>query len=140
MNTSARSCYALRASLVLAKIGKAGEPVSIGAIEEQEHIPSVLLDQIFFKLKKAGIVVSVRGPEGGVYFARPLDKLTVKEVLDAAGEDPNLAKRCRPGEEGPRMGERLSQGVWTGLADLINGYFSGITLAAILENENFPGN
>jgi hypothetical protein len=38
------------------------------------------------------------------------------------------------------MGECLSRGVWAGLADLVNGYFSGITLAAILEKENSDEN
>jgi Rrf2 family iron-sulfur cluster assembly transcriptional regulator len=141
MKATTRSRYVLRASLVLAKIGKDGVPVSINTIAEQENIPSVLLDQIFFKLKKAGIVASVRGADGGVYFVRPLDKLTLKDLLDAAGEELDLAncdkqqaKKCF------RIGERLSYDVWAGLTDLINGYFDSISLAALLEKEDVAGN
>jgi Rrf2 family iron-sulfur cluster assembly transcriptional regulator len=141
MNATTRSRYVLRASLVLAKIGKDGAPVSINTIAEQENIPSVLLDQIFFKLKKAGIVASVRGPDGGVYFVRPLDKLTVKDLLDAAGEELDLTNYGKQqARECFRIGESLSHGVWAGLTDLINGYFGSITLTAILEKENLGGN
>ena len=136
MKATARSRYVLRASLALAKLEKDGAPVPIDRIAEQENIPSVLLDQIFFKLKKAGIVASVRGPEGGVCFARPPDALTLKDLLDAAGEDLDFTNHGKPqAEETSRMGERLSRDVWTGLTDLINGYFKGITLAAILEKD-----
>jgi Rrf2 family iron-sulfur cluster assembly transcriptional regulator len=139
MRITTRGRYALRASLALARIGKVGEPVSINTLSEQENISSVFLEQIFFKLRKAGIVSSVRGPGGGFCFARPLDKLTLKEILDAAGEELDFAN-CDEQQTGecPRIGASLSRSVWAGLTDLINGYFSNITLAAILEREN-PG-
>jgi Rrf2 family iron-sulfur cluster assembly transcriptional regulator len=140
MEASTRGRYVLRAALALAKIGKEGAPTPISTLAEQENIPSVLLDQLFFMLKKAEIVVSVRGPEGGVYFARPLDKLTLKELLDAVGEELDFTKHGAQEEEFPRIGEGLSRDVWAGLTDLINGYFSGITLAAVLEKENADGN
>jgi Rrf2 family iron-sulfur cluster assembly transcriptional regulator len=136
MEATTRGRYTLRASLALAKIEKDGAPVPISTLAEQEDIPSVLLEQIFFKLKKAGIVSSIRGPEGGVSFVRPLDRLTVKELLDAAGEDLDLAKQDQQGaEEYLRIGERLSRDVWAGLTDLINRHLSGITLADILKKE-----
>jgi Rrf2 family iron-sulfur cluster assembly transcriptional regulator len=114
MRITTRGRYALRASLALAKIGKNGAPVSISALSEEENISSVFLEQIFFKLRKAGIVSSVRGPGGGFYFARPLDKLTLKEILDAAGEELSLTncdKQQR--NECPRTGDCLSHRVWT---------------------------
>jgi Rrf2 family iron-sulfur cluster assembly transcriptional regulator len=141
MEATTRGRYTLRASLALAKIEKDGEPVPIAVLAEQENIPSVALEQIFFKLKKAGIVASLRGPEGGVCFSRPLDRLTAKDLLDAAGEDLDLANQGRQeAEEYPRIGERLSRGVWAGLTDLINRYLSDITLADILKKEKPDGN
>jgi Rrf2 family iron-sulfur cluster assembly transcriptional regulator len=141
MRITTKGRYALRASLALARIGKAGAPVSINTLAEQENISSVFLEQIFFKLRKAGIVASVRGPGGGVYFARPLNDLTLKEILDAAGEELDLANCGKKQEEDySRIGFRLSRDVWTGLTDLINGYFGGISLAAILEKDNLSGN
>jgi Rrf2 family iron-sulfur cluster assembly transcriptional regulator len=141
MRITTRGRYALRASLALAKIGKDRAPVSINTLAEEEKISSVFLEQIFFKLRKAGIVSSVRGPGGGFYFARPLDKLTLKEILDAAGEDLSLTNCDKQQEKHcPRRGACLSHSVWTEVTDLINGYFSNITLAAILEKEQSGGN
>ena len=92
MRITTRGRYALRASLALAKMSKNGEPISINTLSEEENISSVFLEQIFFKLRKAGIVSSVRGPGGGLCFAQPLDKLTVKAIMDAAGEDLEAVK------------------------------------------------
>jgi Rrf2 family iron-sulfur cluster assembly transcriptional regulator len=140
MRITTRGRYALRASLALAQIGKDGAPVSISTLSEEEDISSVFLEQIFFKLRKAGIVSSVRGPGGGFCFAQPLDKLTLKEILDAAGEELNLSncdKQVK--KECPRTRACLSHGVWAGATELINRYFSDITLAAILEKGNMSG-
>jgi Rrf2 family iron-sulfur cluster assembly transcriptional regulator len=135
MKITTKGRYALRASLTLAKIGKAGTPVPISFIAEQEDISSIFLEQIFFKLRKGGIVASVRGPGGGVYFARPLDELTLKEILDAAGEELDLTDSGKTSEEDDhqRIGAGLSSGVWTGLTELINEYLSALTLASVLE-------
>ena len=87
MRITTRGRYALRASLAMAKLSKNNEPVSINTLSEQEGISSVFLEQIFFKLRKAGIVSSIRGPGGGFCFALSLDKLTVKEIFNAVGEE-----------------------------------------------------
>jgi Rrf2 family iron-sulfur cluster assembly transcriptional regulator len=136
MRITTRGRYALRASLALAKLGKDGGPVSINNLSEQENISSVFLEQIFFKLRKAGIVSSVRGPGGGFYFAQPLDQLTIKKILDAAGEDLNFtACDKQQTEDCSRLGACLTHTVWTEVTELINNFFSSITLAAILEKD-----
>jgi Rrf2 family iron-sulfur cluster assembly transcriptional regulator len=133
MRITTRGRYALRASLALARLGKDGSPVSINNLSEQENISSVFLEQIFFRLKKAGIVTSVRGPGGGFYFAQPLDKLTIKAILDAAGEDLDLNYCDKSREDCERIGYCLTHSIWKEAADLINNYFRGITIASILE-------
>jgi Rrf2 family iron-sulfur cluster assembly transcriptional regulator len=135
MRITTRGRYALRASLALAKIGKDGAPVSINSLSEQEQISSVFLEQIFFKLRKAGIVSSVRGPGGGFYFAQPLNQLTIKKILDAAGEDLNFSSCDKHTGDCSRIGMCLTHAVWAEMTDLINNFFSNITLAAILEKD-----
>ena len=135
MRITTRGRYALRASLTLARLGKDGTPVSINNLAEQENISSVFLEQIFFKLRKAGIVTSVRGPGGGFCFAQPLDKLTVKEILDAAGEELELTACDRELSDCPRTGFCLSHTVFVNVTRLINNYFSSITLASVLRND-----
>jgi len=61
-------------------------PISISTIAEQEKVSSEFLEQIFFKLKKAGLIRSVRGPGGGFVLNRPASEITVKDILEAVGE------------------------------------------------------
>jgi Rrf2 family iron-sulfur cluster assembly transcriptional regulator len=135
MRITTRGRYALRASLALAKLGKDGSPISINSLAEQENISSVFLEQIFFKLRKAGIVSSVRGPGGGFCFAQPLEKLTIKKILDAAGEELNLTACDKQAEDCTRLEFCLSHTVWAEMTELVNNFFSSITLASILEKE-----
>jgi Rrf2 family iron-sulfur cluster assembly transcriptional regulator len=102
-------------------------------LSEQENISSVFLEQIFFRLRKAGIVSSVRGPGGGFCFARPLDKLTIKEILDAAGEDLDLNFCDKTKDDCNRIGYCLSHSIWVDATALVNDYFKKITIASILE-------
>ena len=141
MRITTRGRYALRASLALAKIGKKGEPVSINTLSERENISSVFLEQIFFKLRKAGIVSSTRGPGGGFCFARSLDKITVKHILDAAGENLEFTFCDKRLEECKRIGDCMSHHVWLDVIKMANKYFESITLASVMEkygNGPFP--
>ncbi|MDR1898489.1 MAG: Rrf2 family transcriptional regulator [Treponema sp.] len=137
MRITTRGRYALRASLALAKLGKDGSPVSINTLAEEENISSVFLEQIFFRLRKAGIVSSVRGPGGGFCFAHPLDKLTVKEILDAAGEDLSVTPCDKHNEDCDRISGCLSHKIWVETTELVNRYLRGITIASILEKNEF---
>jgi len=139
MRITTRGRYALRASLALAKLEKNGEPVSINVLSEQEDISSVFLEQIFFKLRKAGLVSSIRGPGGGFRFAQPLDKLTAKQILDAAGEELELTFCDKHSSNCNRVGECMCHSIWQETHTLINNYFSSLTLASILEkNKALP--
>jgi Rrf2 family iron-sulfur cluster assembly transcriptional regulator len=132
MRITTRGRYALRASLALAKLETGGKAVSINQLSEMENISPVFLEQIFFKLRKAGIVKSMRGPGGGFSFERPLDKLTLKEILDAAGEELNITT-CDKRMDCGRVGDCLSHFVWLELGQIINDYFSRLTLASVME-------
>lgn len=130
--------YAVRASLALAKLGKNGLPVSITSLAKQEHISSEFLEQIFYKLRKAGIVTSVRGPGGGFCFAQPLDKLTVKEILDAAGEEVDNVSCRKHIDQCERMSICPSHRIWADATNLLNNFFKNLTLASILEYNDQP--
>jgi Rrf2 family iron-sulfur cluster assembly transcriptional regulator len=132
MRITTRGRYALRASLALAKLETSGNPVSINQLSEMENISSVFLEQIFFKLRKAGIVKSMRGPGGGFSFERSLDSLTVKEIFDAAGEELNITT-CDKRTDCSRAGDCLSHFVFLELSQMVNDYFAQLTLASIME-------
>jgi Rrf2 family iron-sulfur cluster assembly transcriptional regulator len=136
MRITTKGRYALRAILALAKLGGEDDPVSINTLSDRENISPVFLEQIFFKLRRAGIVSSVRGPGGGFYFARPLGSITIKEILDVAGEDLNLSFCDKHVENCERLGTCLSHPIWANVTELVNDYFRSVTLASILNQQN----
>jgi len=77
---SARSDYALRALCVLA-CAEPGTSVKADEIAARQSIPRTFLDGILLELRRAGIVDSRRGPEGGHRLARPADEITIAEVM-----------------------------------------------------------
>ena len=79
---TSKSPYAVRALTELARTGNAG-PVPIGEIARRRDIPVQFLEGLFATLRRAGILSSQRGVKGGYSFARPVDELTVLEVVEA---------------------------------------------------------
>jgi Rrf2 family iron-sulfur cluster assembly transcriptional regulator len=132
MRITTRGRYALRATLALSLLGKEGKPVPVSDLSEYEDISPVFLEQIFFKLRKAGIVDSVRGPSGGFYFARPPESLTARSILLAAGEDLGDAPCDRHAESCGRVDCCPSHKVWVDLNRLMNNYLESLTLDSIL--------
>ena len=137
MRITLKGRYALRAVLALAEMGKNGDMVSISSLSEAEDISSIFLEQIFFKLKKAKIVKSVRGPGGGFAFDRPLGSITVREILDAAGEELTMEFCDKKAHKCKRMSECISHKVFASVSRYINDYLGNITLKMILESGEF---
>lgn len=135
MRITTRGRYALRASIALARLQNQGSPVSVNALAKEEDISSVFLEQIFFKLRKAGIVASVRGPGGGFCFARPPENLTIKEILDAAGEDLELSPCDKHSPDCERIQSCSSHTVWAEITEMVHGYLESITLAMVVKRE-----
>jgi Rrf2 family iron-sulfur cluster assembly transcriptional regulator len=129
--------YALRATLALAQLGKNGEMVSINTLSQTEQISSVFLEQIFFKLKKAGIVNSVRGPGGGFSFNRPLDSFTVYDVLEAAGEELTVLPCDRSMTDCDRESDCIAHKMILTVTRVANDYMKSVTLKTLLENDEF---
>lgn len=60
--------------------------VTLGQISERQDISLAYLEQLFVKLRRAGLVLSVRGPGGGYRLARPASEIRASEVLEAVDE------------------------------------------------------
>jgi Rrf2 family transcriptional regulator, iron-sulfur cluster assembly transcription factor len=125
--------YGLRAVINLAMTYH-NRPISISSIAGDENVSSEFLEQIFFKLKKAGVIRSVRGPGGGFVLNRPPNEITVLHILDAVGEirglTPCTLRRqtlCDRPEPCP------AHSIWTGLQKTMEDYLSSLTLQDICE-------
>ena len=137
MRITTKGRYALKAILYLA-VNAQGVPISIKEISAVQKISPEFLEQLFFKLKKAGVISSVRGPGGGFSLARPLDEVTVKQVFDAVGEGLDLTPCTSCNDETPVCTEHdecLSFDVWKAAADQIQNYFGTLTLKMIVDGK-----
>ncbi|MCE5255341.1 MAG: Rrf2 family transcriptional regulator [Spirochaetaceae bacterium] len=86
MRTTTRGLYALKAMLVLATDSTSEKPLALHRIAEQEEISAEFLQQIFFRLRKSGLIAAYRGPRGGFYLAKDMKAITALDILEAAGE------------------------------------------------------
>jgi len=109
-------------------------PISIGFIANEEKVSSEFLEQIFFKLKKAGLINSVRGPGGGFVLSRKPSEISVQNILEAVGETGRLTPctlkartLCDRQEACP------AHEIWNGLQQTMETYLSGITLKDIMD-------
>ena len=108
-----------------------GQPVPLHVIAERQKLSLPFLEQIFNKLKKAGIVASVRGPKGGYIPHAALQQVSVGEVLRltdsgfyaAAKEDPKSANQALLTDE------RISRLLWNRLSDHISAFMEKVTFA-----------
>src|SRR5436190_20708720 len=128
MRISAKADYAVRAMAELAA-APPGQPVKAETLAASQGIPRNFLDNILSELRAAGLVRTVRGPEGGSMLGRPAAEITVAEVLRAV-EGPLAAVRgARPEElEYPGAATRLPE-VWVALRANLRGVLEGVTLA-----------
>lgn len=139
MRLSTKSRYGLRALFDIA-YNCGGVPIQIQDISRRQQISPRYLEQIFQNLKRAGILKSKRGPQGGYALARKPDQITVLEILNATEQDILLvdcvgatAKKRRRKAECPFEGQCVTQSVWEEANSLLNTLFSGMTLQTLCQ-------
>jgi Rrf2 family protein len=128
MRISSKGEYGLRALFDLAQ--RYGEgPIQSHEIHQRQGIDENYLNQILILLRKAGLIDSVRGPQGGHRLARPPAQITLLEALLAL-EGPILpADTGRDGAEPEEPLDReLLRGVWSGAREALEHYLGAITL------------
>lgn len=136
MRMTTKGRYALRAAIALARMSDGKKPVSIKAISDAEDISPEFLEQIFFKLRKAGLIASVRGPGGGFFFARPISDITLKDIIEASGEGVDMAAcACGAADACDRIADCVAGAAWRDLADHINAYLTKVTLKSLLSEK-----
>ncbi len=125
MKLSTRAKYGIHAMVDLAMQAGNG-PQPIKAIAERQSVPEQYLEQLIAVLRKAGLVCSVRGAQGGYYLAKPPGDITMADLMDAL-EGPIELSDCLTGEDvcsracacpTKRVWERLSQSIDSVLRDV----------------------
>jgi Rrf2 family protein len=133
MKISTKGRYAVRALVELA-LTNSTRPVLLPYIAKRQEIPERYLIQIFGSLRKAGVVHSYRGAKGGFHLAKPTDKITLAEILEAS-EGPLELVDCLQEDSGrcSRQEACFTRSVWAGINEQVKALFSKITLAQIVE-------
>ena len=140
MRLSTRGRYAVMAMVEMAVRQRGGDlpcqqerPVSLADIANAQQLSLAYLEQLFGRLRRAGLVGSARGPGGGYRLARSPELIAVAEIVDAVDE-PIRATRCEEGSPGclGAGGKCVTHDLWSELGEQIRLFLAHMTLADIV--------
>lgn len=137
MKLSTKGKYGLYAMYYLAQhVGDGCQPLKSVA---EIGVPEDYLEQLLGTLRRAGLVTTVRGAQGGYLLAKAPEKITVGNIIDAL-EGPLSISEC-VGDESlcHKAGQCCSRRVWEYVSRSINDVLQSITLRDMLEQERFSG-
>lgn len=138
MKLTAKGRYAVMAVADLAAQGTSA-PVSLSDIAARQSISLSFLEQLFGKLRRAGLVDSQRGASGGYTLTRPSEAITLDAIIFAVDEDIK-AHGCTPEAKVACTGGTdrcLTHNLWGALETHIETFLAGITVADVLA-QRFP--
>lgn len=134
MKLTSKGRYAVTAVLDIA-LNADGGPVSLADISERQHISLSYLEQLFAKLRKGGLVKSVRGPGGGYQLGLPSEQISVGMIIAAVNENIHVTK-CLGRENCKNGVECLTHELWEDLSLRIESFLNEITLAELVNKRN----
>lgn len=144
MQLSTRGRYAVMAMLDLAQMSQTSDsPITLAQIAERQRISLSYLEQLFAKLRKAGVVASLRGPGGGYTIAKPLAQVWMADIMAAVEEDTDIT-RCKsmyklqprtPGEGCAAGGQCNAHGLWEALSKHIDYFLARVNLQMVLDGD-----
>jgi len=134
MKLTSKGRYAVTAMLDVAIHAVSG-PVSLADISGRQGISLSYLEQLFSRLRKHGLVNSIRGPGGGYRLGRCSAQIAVADVISAVDESINATKcsgkgNCQDGEQ------CLTHTLWEDLSTRIEEFLQNITLSELVEQRN----
>lgn len=134
MKLSTKGRYAVMAMVDLAS-HSSGRPVALADIADRQEISLSYLEQLFAKLRRGGLVRSVRGPGGGYLLSRSSGETRISDIILAVNE-PIRATRCVPGISHGCHSDKsrcLTHDLWEELGNQIHLYLSAVSLADVCE-------
>lgn len=134
MKLSTKGRYAVMAMVDLARNG-AQSPVSLADISTRQEISLSYLEQLFARLRRGGLVKSVRGPGGGYRLARGADETRISDIILSVDE-PIKVTRCKTDSSLGCHSDKsrcLTHDLWAELGNQIHLYLSSVTLLDVVE-------
>jgi len=134
MKLTSKGRYAVLAMLDIA-IHQHEGPITLSMISERQHISLSYLEQIFAKLKKAGLVASARGPGGGYRLSRAAADIFINQIMHAVNEDVD-PRRCKGGGNCGAGAQCLSHFLWDELSQMIEAFLADVSLQQVIDRCN----
>ncbi|TXL72602.1 Rrf2 family transcriptional regulator [Vineibacter terrae] len=134
MRLSTKGRYAVMAMVDLARHG-AQKPVSLADISTRQEISLSYLEQLFARLRRGGLVKSVRGPGGGYRLAHGAGETRISDIILSVDE-PIKATRCKTDSPLGCHSDKsrcLTHDLWAELGNQIHLYLSSVTLLDVVE-------
>jgi Rrf2 family transcriptional regulator, iron-sulfur cluster assembly transcription factor len=136
MKLSTKGRYAVMAVIDIGQHG-ANRPVSLAEIAERQDISQEYLEQLFSKLRRAGIVASARGPGGGYRLSREAADIRLSEVILAVDEPLRVTRCDGDAVDGCVKGEKCcAHDLWSSLGRQMMYFLESITLEDVVQNRN----
>lgn len=130
---SKRSRYGIRALIDLAQNTEQG-CIQLSEIAERNSISFKYLEQIFITLRKAGILQSVKGPQGGYYLAKDAGKLTIADIISVLDGSYFLEPEKPPcGEKGEAESLAVQKEVIDPINQFMDEFLNALTLKKLVE-------
>lgn len=130
MRLTTKGRYAVTAMLDLALHAHSG-PTSLNDISQRQEISLSYLEQLFARLRRAGLVNSVRGPGGGYLLSQPPEAISISKVIDAVNESVD-ATRCQGLSDCQQGDTCLTHHLWCELSVQIRHFLDDMTLAQLM--------
>ena len=134
MKLTTKSRYAINALAELL-IYSSDNPVRLKDISDKQNIELTYLEQIFRKLRLAGIVKSIRGRNGGYVYASDPYKISIKQVMDAVEEDLD-ATNCAGASSCFEGRQCSSHKLWDDLNHVVDNYLSKIFINDLVQPQD----
>lgn len=138
MKLTTRGRYAVTAMLDLS-FHSGDRPIALADISSRQEISLSYLEQLFAKLRRSGLVRSVRGPGGGYLLTGAPEAISVADIIRAVDE-PIQATSCEEGSEGCKKSTRcITHHLWEQMGQHIYQYLESVNLGGLLAEHHVVG-
>ncbi len=136
MKLSTKGRYAVMAMADIASFSD-GSPISLSEISARQEISQEYLEQLFGKLRRAGLVESARGPGGGYRLARDMEEIRISDIVSAADEPIQITRCQGDAVEGcVAGGQCITHDLWSSLGRQVYSFLAAITLGDVVNKRN----